>query len=235
MQFLAELDAYEIVTLEECQRQTNKRPIPVGWVDVNKGDQQRPSVRARLVVKETKYNSDLTDPSATFACTPPYESLRLLVSLAMSPSNDKEKYRTLMFLDITRAHPHCAVSRDLYIALPMEDPWSQTGLHCGKLKRCLYGTRDAGLQEGSKGAATPGVKEKDAEVGTPLSAEDSILYRSMTMRCNYLSQDRPEIGYAAKEAARHMANPNERGLEMTKRIARFLHKHPRVVQRMVQQ
>eukprot|EP00971_Amphidinium_carterae_P302197 6004112-Amphidinium_carterae.1 len=63
MQFLAELQAYEVVTLEECYSKTNRRPIPVGWVDVNKGDQERPAVRARLVVKETKYNSELTDPS----------------------------------------------------------------------------------------------------------------------------------------------------------------------------
>eukprot|EP00971_Amphidinium_carterae_P350397 6491521-Amphidinium_carterae.1 len=62
----------------------------------------------------------------------------------MSPTCAADRDRTRMFLDITRAHPHCVVSRDLYIALPLEDPWSQTGQHCGKLKRCLYGTRDAG-------------------------------------------------------------------------------------------
>eukprot|EP00971_Amphidinium_carterae_P305244 6065725-Amphidinium_carterae.1 len=57
----------------------------------------------------------------------------------------------------------------------------------------------------------------------------------MAMRCNYLSQDRPDVSFAAKEAARRMSTPNERGLEMTKRIVRYLHKHPRVVQRMVEQ
>eukprot|EP00971_Amphidinium_carterae_P252959 5021916-Amphidinium_carterae.1 len=62
----------------------------------------------------------------------------------MSPTCEADRDRTLMFLDITRAHPHCVVSRDLYIALPLEDPWSQTRQYCGKLKRCLYGTRDAG-------------------------------------------------------------------------------------------
>eukprot|EP00971_Amphidinium_carterae_P014223 280751-Amphidinium_carterae.1 len=76
----------------------------------------------------------------------------------------------------------------------------------------------AGLQKDSKGATTPGVKERDAEVGAALGQEDSTLYRSMAMRCNYLSQDRPDVSFAAKEAARHMSTPNERGLEMTKRI-----------------
>eukprot|EP00971_Amphidinium_carterae_P310804 6176267-Amphidinium_carterae.3 len=52
------------------------------------------------------------------------------------------------------------------------------------------------------------------------------------MRCNYLSSDRPEIGYAAKEAARHMANPCAVGLKQTKRIIRYLHGAPHMVQRM---
>eukprot|EP00971_Amphidinium_carterae_P350398 6491521-Amphidinium_carterae.2 len=65
MEFLSKLQAYELVTIAECYEKTNKRPIPVGWVDVNKGDQRKPAVRSRLVVKEAKRNSDLTDPAVT--------------------------------------------------------------------------------------------------------------------------------------------------------------------------
>ena len=49
-----------------------------------------------------------------------------------------------MFLDITRAHPHCEMKRKLWAKLPPEDPRSSDPDACGLLIRCLYGCRDAG-------------------------------------------------------------------------------------------
>ena len=48
------------------------------------------------------------DNAQTFSASPPYEALRLRVSFVMSPRNHEEKSHVLMFIDITRAHPHCA-------------------------------------------------------------------------------------------------------------------------------
>ena len=50
----------------------------------------------------------------------------------------------LRFLDISRAHPHCRITRTVYIKLPEEDPRSQEEGICGVLVMALYGTRDAG-------------------------------------------------------------------------------------------
>jgi hypothetical protein len=47
--------------------------------------------------------------------------------------------------------------------------------------------------------------------------------------------DRPELQFSAKEVARFMANPTERGWEMLKRLVRFLISHPRMVQRFEKQ
>eukprot|EP00971_Amphidinium_carterae_P094732 1874936-Amphidinium_carterae.1 len=50
----------------------------------------------------------------------------------------------LMFIDITRAHPHCLMRGDQWIVLPPEDPRAGEEGVCGKLEWPLYGTRDAG-------------------------------------------------------------------------------------------
>eukprot|EP00971_Amphidinium_carterae_P194209 3853846-Amphidinium_carterae.4 len=53
--FLRNLGAYKVVARE------GRKVIPVGWVTVNKGDDQNPRIRSRLVVKETKYHSTLEE------------------------------------------------------------------------------------------------------------------------------------------------------------------------------
>ena len=54
----------------------------------------------------------------------------------------------LMINDVRRAYLYAKVQRDVYIELPKEDPDHGKEL-LGKLKVCLYGTRDAskGWQE----------------------------------------------------------------------------------------
>ena len=74
-----ELNAYEYDAVDNCLRMTGKRPIPVKWVDVNKGDAQRPEVRSRSAVAETRHRTTLSeeDNAQTFSATPSYEALRL--------------------------------------------------------------------------------------------------------------------------------------------------------------
>ena len=43
----------------------------------------------------------------------------------------------------------------------------------------------------------------------PLKDKDAAFYRSACMRLGYLSMDRPELQYVAKECARGMAVPTE--------------------------
>ena len=52
------------------------------------------------------------------------------------------------------------------------------------------------------GVSTPGVKDSTGaatQVGTPLSPAEATLYRSLSMRAQYLAQDRPDIQYPSKE------------------------------------
>ena len=63
----------------------------------------------------------------------------------MTPRNAEENEHVLMFIDITRAHPHCDMRREVWVDLPREDPRSVEEGVCAKLLKSLYGLRDAGL------------------------------------------------------------------------------------------
>lgn len=49
MDFLQrDLGAWSYSTIDECMRITGRRPIPMTWADINKGDSEKPNVRSRL-------------------------------------------------------------------------------------------------------------------------------------------------------------------------------------------
>ena len=91
MHTLYDLGIYEYAYTADCYSATVRKPIPTRWVDINKGDHVTPKVRCRWVIQETKNNTtlDISDPSQTFSATPPYECLRFLISLMMTPQNDR--------------------------------------------------------------------------------------------------------------------------------------------------
>ena len=65
------MQLYEKVPIKTCFEETGKAPITVRWIDINKGDQENPNYRSRLVAREinTYKRDDL------FAATPPLEAL----------------------------------------------------------------------------------------------------------------------------------------------------------------
>ena len=101
-------------------------------------------VRSRFVACETKRVSSIGagDIAAVFSATPPLEIFRILMSLCMSwQPVDGEEF-CLIFLDLSRAHPHCDVLReDLYVQLPPEAGYGPE--YCALLHKLLYGLRDA--------------------------------------------------------------------------------------------
>ena len=113
MELLKEIDAYSYEWIANCKKTTGRGPVPTRWVDINKGDKATPFVRCRWVIQETKNHTtmDITDPALTFSAAPPYEALRFLVSLWMTPSGKKQQGCQLLFIDITRAHPHSLLTR----------------------------------------------------------------------------------------------------------------------------
>ena len=106
---------------------------------MNKGDIGRPNIRCRLVGKEFRTTPD----DALYASTPPLEALRAIISRAATV-NDLGQEREVMINDVSRAYFYAEATRCMYIELPKEDPLYDPNM-LGRLRLCLYGTRDAAL------------------------------------------------------------------------------------------
>ena len=148
LQYFEDKSAWTKRHREEAMRRTGKRPITVKWIDVNKGDDESPNYRSRLVAREIRRAGE--DP--IFAPTPPLESLRTIISMAATDfAGAKKRVRTatsdertqISFIDISRAY-FCASTDPndpSYVELPAEDPDHET--QCGLLFKHMHGTRKA--------------------------------------------------------------------------------------------
>ena len=76
MRQVQEHKVYEKVPFEEGWNRIGKDPIKTRWLDINKGDEDNPEYRSRLVVKEIKADNRLD----LFAATPPLEAKKLILS-----------------------------------------------------------------------------------------------------------------------------------------------------------
>ena len=123
--------------------------MTVRWVDVNKGDDQNPNVRSRLVARQIRNPG--TD--AIFAPTPPLEALRTALSLAATDLPGRqprcrdplsEDRVQVSFVDISRAYFNASTDPEnpTYVQLPAEDPDSGRDV-CGLLLKHMYGTQRA--------------------------------------------------------------------------------------------
>ena len=94
-----------------------------------------------------------------------------------------------------------------------------------------------GIGAGANGLESPVEKEElpegfDEEKDDPeLAPLDMKGYRAVAARGNYLSLDRMDLQFAAKEACRQMARPRVSGQVRMKRLARYLHTYPKLVWR----
>ena len=55
------------------------------------------------------------------------------------------------------------------------------------------------------------------------------MYRALSARCNFLAQDRTDIGFSSKELCREFAVPNRNSYARLKRLVRYLVGLPRLV------
>ena len=132
-----EMGVWELRPIAECIEVTGKKPVKVRWFDVNKGDDDTPNVRCRIVVKD--FNVDKRPD--LFAATPRLEYLRYFVSRCASSQLEAWKTK-LVVRDDKKAYFYAPANRDVYVELPPER--AQPGM-CAKLHKSSYGTRDAAL------------------------------------------------------------------------------------------
>ena len=84
---------------------------------------------------------------------------------------------------------------------------------------------------GARSCVTPGVKPllEQFEGDQLLDASRHTAFRALAARANYLSADRPDCQYAAKEICRWMSAPTELSMVALKRLGRYLLGRPRLV------
>ena len=80
---MRKISLYDEVPLEECCSETGTNPVSTKFVDLNKGTEDVPDVRCKLVARDFKpkgenYRDDL------FAAMPPLEAMRMLFRQARS-------------------------------------------------------------------------------------------------------------------------------------------------------
>ena len=118
--------------------------IRTRWIDINKGDDENPNYRSRLVGKE--FNDGQMD--GLFAGTPPLEALRFLVHGAATVRSGEEMgTKVIMVNDVARAFFEAPAMRNICIEIPKEDMSEADRRHdkVGHLRMSLYGTRDAAM------------------------------------------------------------------------------------------
>lgn len=117
--------------------------ITTKWLEINKGDNENPNVRARLVGRELKMDKrdDL------FAATPPLESLKTIIAICASKQFHVERSERfiIMSTDIKRAYFHAPATRPIFIEIPREDREPGDEGMVARLNLSLYGTRDAAM------------------------------------------------------------------------------------------
>lgn len=76
------------------------------------------------------------------------------------------------------------------------------------------------------------MNDDDDEELDPASAK---IYRAVAARLNYISPDRPDIGFAVKEVARRMSKPRTSDMKKLRKIGRYLIGRPRLVLKFIWQ
>ena len=113
--------------------------------------------------------------------------------------------------------------------------WTPQGLlyesdprHAEQLARDLTALGEQAVQSP---LSSPGLK-RDAtavEEATPLTEAAAHQYRALAARANFLSLDRPDLGFAAKECCRKMSDPTSLDWAALVRLTRYLAGRPRLV------
>ena len=130
---LMQREVYEPVLRTKARESPNGKFIRTKWVDTQKGE----DVRCRFVGQEFAAGDPRTD---LFASTPPLFLARIIVTMA---AWQRARPWSLMALDVSCAFLYAKVARETYIELPSEDPLAGDGNFVGRLRKALYGTRDA--------------------------------------------------------------------------------------------
>ena len=113
---MKEKEVWQPISQDEARRRGWK-VVKTRWIDINKGDEDTPNYRSRLVAKE--FNDGAGE--GLFASTPPLEALRFLISEAATERGREDwEDKVIMVNDVVRAFFEAPMRRDICVELPAE-------------------------------------------------------------------------------------------------------------------
>ena len=139
--FIEKMGVFDVVDRASAR---GRRVIKTRWVVTNKGTEEAPNIRARWVAQEFKH-MDGPDHGEHYAPTPGLDMVKAVLSHAASSRGKfgKDDDVIVVVVDIRRAYFYAKPAVDTFVELPDYYDAAIRARKCGKLKRCLYGTRPA--------------------------------------------------------------------------------------------
>ena len=134
MAWVSKQNLWDVVSEVECFAETGRESITMKWVDRNKGDNDRPVYRSRLMVREVRKAVGALPEHESFSAMPPLETLKTLCSLMVSKKVSKP------YNDISRANFYGLAKRKVYCTIPAGQDLPGK---CARLRKSMYGTLDA--------------------------------------------------------------------------------------------
>lgn len=138
MEYVRGRKIYTKVPIQRCFEATGRQPVTLRWVDVNKGSEEMPNYRSRLVARELRRGA--AQSPEYHAPTPPLEALKCLLALAAGRGRADTR---VVHVDVRRAHFYADVRREVFVTIPAEDFAAGDEQMCAQLVKSMYGTRDA--------------------------------------------------------------------------------------------
>ena len=156
-----------------------------------------------------------------FSCTGNIHDLRWLAS------KFEGRYEVKKQLVGPRWHQDCVQEARVLNRLIT---WEETGIaYEADPRHAELIIGEMGLQQANS-VKTPGEATPETSTqSTEMDSNEASRFRGIAARAMYLSLDRPDIAFAAKEAARSMAKPVKSDWAKLKRLARFLIGRPRLI------
>ena len=133
------MKVYRAVARESMERDEERKILSIKWVITNKGTEEHPTGKARLLAREFTSGDKRGE---LFAGTPGLMAMRTVTSRAMTRCEVGAR-RSIKLADVKTAFLYGDAKRSLYVELPPEDPLAASGRYVGKLERAVCGTRGA--------------------------------------------------------------------------------------------
>ena len=185
-----EVDEFGVYCKIPCAIAVGGQFVTVKWIDVNKGNQQRPEFRSHLVPRDLKvWDSTMC---GTLTATSPLECLKMVLSNFMTEQADqykdvarkveqfeeqevqKDDDHIILAFDVSRFMFHPEIERTVSIELAEEDTTDGED-QVGVLLKTMYGARDASAELEGYSSESVRVRWRESWIVQPLSGADTCV------------------------------------------------------------